>query len=37
MYVAFVMDLFARPGLLAWDLLFTGYYPVLQWTGGRSG
>lgn len=26
-----VMDLFARPGLLAWDLLFTGYYPVLQW------
>lgn len=28
-----VMDLFARPGLLAWDLLFTGYYPVLQWLG----
>lgn len=26
-----LMDLFARPGLLAWDLLFTGYYPVLQW------
>ncbi|WMY76893.1 heparan-alpha-glucosaminide N-acetyltransferase domain-containing protein [Citricoccus sp. I39-566] len=28
-----LMDLFARPGLLAWDLLFTGYYPVLQWLG----
>ncbi|MGM7670180.1 heparan-alpha-glucosaminide N-acetyltransferase domain-containing protein [Microbacterium sp. A93] len=28
-----LMDLFARPGLLTWDLLFTGYYPVLQWLG----
>ena len=28
-----LMDLLARPGLLAWDLLFTGYYPVLQWLG----
>ncbi len=28
-----LMDLAARPGLLAWDLLFTGYYPVLQWLG----
>lgn len=26
-------DLFARPVLLVWDLLFTGYYPVLQWLG----
>lgn len=28
-----LLDLLARPGLLAWDLLFTGYYPVLQWLG----
>lgn len=26
-------DLLLQPGLLLWDLLFTGYYPVLQWTG----
>lgn len=26
-------DLLLQPGLLVWDLLFTGYYPVLQWTG----
>ncbi|QCU78506.1 DUF1624 domain-containing protein [Citricoccus sp. SGAir0253] len=26
-------DLVLQPGLLAWDLLFTGYYPVLQWLG----
>ncbi|HRO30563.1 heparan-alpha-glucosaminide N-acetyltransferase domain-containing protein [Citricoccus sp.] len=26
-------DLVVQPGLLAWDLLFTGYYPVLQWLG----
>lgn len=26
-------DLLVQPGLLMWDLLFTGYYPVLQWTG----
>ncbi|MDI3330056.1 MAG: heparan-alpha-glucosaminide N-acetyltransferase domain-containing protein [Micrococcus sp.] len=28
-----LVDLVAHPGLLAWDLLFTGYYPVLQWLG----
>jgi uncharacterized membrane protein YeiB len=28
-----LLDLIAQPGLLAWDLLFTGYYPVLQWLG----
>ncbi|MFC7402858.1 heparan-alpha-glucosaminide N-acetyltransferase domain-containing protein [Citricoccus sp. GCM10030269] len=28
-----VLDLLTKPGLLAWDLLFTGYYPVLQWLG----
>ncbi|MCY1159903.1 MAG: hypothetical protein MOP51_2928 [Citricoccus sp.] len=28
-----LLDLLVQPGLLAWDLLFTGYYPVLQWLG----
>jgi uncharacterized membrane protein YeiB len=28
-----LLDLIAQPGLLVWDLLFTGYYPVLQWLG----
>lgn len=28
-----LLDLVVQPGLLAWDLLFTGYYPVLQWLG----
>lgn len=28
-----LIDLVSQPGLLAWDLLFTGYYPVLQWFG----
>lgn len=28
-----LMDPFTRPSLLTWDLLFTGYYPVLQWLG----
>lgn len=26
-------DLLVQPGLLAWDLVFSGYYPVLQWLG----
>lgn len=26
-------DLLVHPLLLVWDLLFTGYYPVLQWVG----
>jgi uncharacterized membrane protein len=26
-------DVLLQPGLLAWDLLFTGYYPALQWLG----
>jgi uncharacterized membrane protein YeiB len=26
-------DLLVQPGLFLWDLLFTGYYPALQWLG----
>lgn len=28
-----IVDLLSQPGVLFWDLVFTGYYPVLQWTG----
>lgn len=26
-------DLLSQPALLVWDVLLTGYYPVLQWVG----
>ena len=26
-------DVLTQPGLLAWDVLLSGYYPVLQWVG----
>lgn len=26
-------DVLTQPGLLLWDVLLTGYYPVLQWVG----